>query len=325
MPFVEAKCTNCGAVLPVDSTRDAWVCGYCGTPFIVEKAIQQFNITNNISTPMVNVFGGDTADVLYNRALEWLKLKNHEKAIQVLRKMIEKYPGDVRGWSKLARLPYSVINPECRLNTNLPQYGVIVDYATQLGDTTVLNDLEKEAAILCTGIRTKPSNEHLEFLREILVHKDDIYNEFACVKELLLEGTENAEYYTQRMKKLNGYASGRCDNIRLALLAHFNATAPDAFKGESDRDWGTVEYVELRIVLIVGKIIVHDMPSFMHGWNYTIANRSITKAGLQQFFDVIDNRVNNKMCLVCGKKMPFSAKNTCGCNDGKSGVYLSKR
>ena len=39
MPFVEAKCTNCGAILPVDSSRDAWLCGYCGTPFVVEKAI----------------------------------------------------------------------------------------------------------------------------------------------------------------------------------------------------------------------------------------------------------------------------------------------
>jgi len=45
MPFVEAKCTKCGAILPVDNTRDAWVCGYCATPFVVEKAIQQLNIT----------------------------------------------------------------------------------------------------------------------------------------------------------------------------------------------------------------------------------------------------------------------------------------
>lgn len=55
MPFVEAKCTSCGATLPVDSARDAWVCGYCGTPFVVEKAIQQFNITNNITAGTVVV------------------------------------------------------------------------------------------------------------------------------------------------------------------------------------------------------------------------------------------------------------------------------
>jgi len=53
MPFIEAKCTNCGAVLPVDSTREAWICGYCGTPFVVEKAIQQYNTTIHVDTMVV--------------------------------------------------------------------------------------------------------------------------------------------------------------------------------------------------------------------------------------------------------------------------------
>ena len=57
MPFIEAKCTNCGAVLPVDKDRDAWVCGYCGTPFIVEKAVNLYNTTNNIKADTVNIYG----------------------------------------------------------------------------------------------------------------------------------------------------------------------------------------------------------------------------------------------------------------------------
>ena len=63
MPFVEAKCTNCGAVLPVDSARDAWVCGYCGTPFIVEKAINLYSTTNNITADTVNVYGTKDFDI----------------------------------------------------------------------------------------------------------------------------------------------------------------------------------------------------------------------------------------------------------------------
>ncbi|MDE5860742.1 MAG: leucine-rich repeat domain-containing protein [Ruminococcus sp.] len=62
MPFVEAKCTNCGAVLPVDNTRDAWICNYCNTPFIVEKAINNYNVTNNITANTVNIFGGRESD-----------------------------------------------------------------------------------------------------------------------------------------------------------------------------------------------------------------------------------------------------------------------
>lgn len=62
MPLVNAKCTNCGANLNVDSTKDAAVCSYCGSAYIVEKAIKNYNITNNIRAGVVNVFGGNSAD-----------------------------------------------------------------------------------------------------------------------------------------------------------------------------------------------------------------------------------------------------------------------
>lgn len=61
MPLVDAKCTNCGAPLKVDSGKDAAICRYCGSAFIVEKAIQNYyfsgNITNNINADVVNVMG----------------------------------------------------------------------------------------------------------------------------------------------------------------------------------------------------------------------------------------------------------------------------
>lgn len=41
MPFVQAKCTNCGANLEVDNSRDAAICPYCHTPYVVEKAINK--------------------------------------------------------------------------------------------------------------------------------------------------------------------------------------------------------------------------------------------------------------------------------------------
>lgn len=64
MPLVEAKCTNCGANLEVENTKDAAICPYCGTPYVVEKAIKNFNVTNNISADVVNIFGGNSADFM---------------------------------------------------------------------------------------------------------------------------------------------------------------------------------------------------------------------------------------------------------------------
>ena len=42
--LVPAVCTQCGAALEVDPSQEAAVCKYCGTAFIVEKAIHNYNI-----------------------------------------------------------------------------------------------------------------------------------------------------------------------------------------------------------------------------------------------------------------------------------------
>ncbi len=58
MAFVQAKCTACGANLKVDSSLEAANCEYCGSAFIVEKAINNYNIENaqiNVQTVNVNI------------------------------------------------------------------------------------------------------------------------------------------------------------------------------------------------------------------------------------------------------------------------------
>lgn len=59
MPFVQARCTNCAANLEVDSAKEAAICPYCGTAYIVEKAINNFNTINNYTT---NIYGNGNAD-----------------------------------------------------------------------------------------------------------------------------------------------------------------------------------------------------------------------------------------------------------------------
>ena len=63
MPLVPAVCPNCRGTLEVNSAQDAAICRFCGTPFIVEKAINQFNITNNFNANVVNFYGGSNSDV----------------------------------------------------------------------------------------------------------------------------------------------------------------------------------------------------------------------------------------------------------------------
>jgi len=59
MPLVAAKCTDCGGAVKVDSEKKAAVCQYCGNAFVVEDAINNFNIhyfnTTNISNSIVHI------------------------------------------------------------------------------------------------------------------------------------------------------------------------------------------------------------------------------------------------------------------------------
>ena len=47
MDLVKAKCTTCGGDLDVNPEAECLICKYCGSPFIVSKAINNYNTTVN--------------------------------------------------------------------------------------------------------------------------------------------------------------------------------------------------------------------------------------------------------------------------------------
>ena len=55
--LVPAICTQCGASLQVDPNLEAAVCKYCNTPFIIEKAINNYNVR------YANIEHADNVDV----------------------------------------------------------------------------------------------------------------------------------------------------------------------------------------------------------------------------------------------------------------------
>ena len=55
--LIPGICTQCGATLSVEKEKDAMLCPYCNTPFVVEKAIQKYSIVNNINSQNVYVQG----------------------------------------------------------------------------------------------------------------------------------------------------------------------------------------------------------------------------------------------------------------------------
>lgn len=106
MPLVAAKCTSCGAVLKVDDGLDAAVCEYCRTPFIIEKAINNYQIHNDVTiqNSEVHIHGGLTSEEKIKNAMDLLDIhRSYDKAEEQFRIIIEECPNDYRGWIGLIR------------------------------------------------------------------------------------------------------------------------------------------------------------------------------------------------------------------------------
>ena len=64
MSFIPARCTQCGAEIEVDDTKEAGICKYCGTAFVTEKAINNYNtyVTNNFDGANINIINQGNPD-----------------------------------------------------------------------------------------------------------------------------------------------------------------------------------------------------------------------------------------------------------------------
>ena len=93
MALVPAKCTQCGGNIEVDNTHEAGICQHCGTPFITEKAINNYNtfVTNNFAGANINVMGANV-DNLFILAKNAEEVKDFKEANMYYSKILEIEP-----------------------------------------------------------------------------------------------------------------------------------------------------------------------------------------------------------------------------------------
>ena len=90
MALVAAKCTQCGASIQVDETKEAGICQYCGTAFITEKVINNYNITNNIQVENAtfNIAGANVENLLL-RAQQYEERGDDETAKEYYNRILD--------------------------------------------------------------------------------------------------------------------------------------------------------------------------------------------------------------------------------------------
>ena len=105
--FVAAKCPNCGAALEVDAAKEAAICPYCNTPYIVDKAINMVQIGNvggmSIGSAVVNV-NGVSAGPMVERVLYLEKNLRFKQALQICERALEIDPYNMKAMEAETRL-----------------------------------------------------------------------------------------------------------------------------------------------------------------------------------------------------------------------------
>lgn len=110
MELVAAKCPQCGANIKVDKEKDAGICEFCGTAFITEKAINNYNtyVTNNndFSGANINVNNGDINNLL-DIAKNALIAGNGQEAYNYANRALELNTNCSEAWiTKMKSLEY---------------------------------------------------------------------------------------------------------------------------------------------------------------------------------------------------------------------------
>lgn len=134
MALIPAKCTQCGANIEVDDTHEAGICKYCGTAFITEKAINNYNTyitnNNNFAGATINVIGADINNLL-KLAEEAIKTKNEKEALDYINRALEVDPACTDAWFlKVKAVAISASAAESKLLEMTTYGGNAIKYAT---------------------------------------------------------------------------------------------------------------------------------------------------------------------------------------------------
>lgn len=134
MPLVKCVCTNCNAPLEVDDQKEAAICKFCGTPFIVEKAINQYinNTTYSINNANILLDSQNIEKSLERFDVFLNKLGDFSKAKEESEKMCEKWPGDYRSWLSKAQVLTNSFHTIREDERNVPEAASMINNAIKV-------------------------------------------------------------------------------------------------------------------------------------------------------------------------------------------------
>ena len=120
--IVPAKCTNCGASLSVGPTQSAAVCPYCNSAYVVEKAINEYNLSIEgnltVNGATININGKNLSNLL-ERAEQYAHDGDFDKATQYFNEILDIDVNSVEAVKGIQRIK-EVINDYVFMSEDTP-------------------------------------------------------------------------------------------------------------------------------------------------------------------------------------------------------------
>lgn len=101
MPFVQGKCENCGGVLAVDPSLNVANCPFCGTAYVVQDSINNYNTSIKVESMhanVVNVVDESSSEARLKAGAAYLKIGKFDFAEKEYQFVTKTAPQNYLGW-----------------------------------------------------------------------------------------------------------------------------------------------------------------------------------------------------------------------------------
>lgn len=172
MPLVPALCTQCGSKLELDSSQEAAVCPYCHTPFVTEKAINNYNTMNvtnigNLHADVVNVSDDQSRDNRVKSGETFIKMNDYASAQKIFSKLAEECPYDYRGWWGLIKVATENFQKEDIIFQKLYDVKSLYERAIAVADEQEKVNISNEYIPYITNIESQMNSKSSSCKKQI--------------------------------------------------------------------------------------------------------------------------------------------------------------
>lgn len=170
MGFVAAKCTQCGANIKVDESKDSGICSHCNTVFVMEKVINNYNsiVNNNHNNRGATIVGDNELKKLLDAAKGFERLGQIENAYKTYMRIAQEYPQKFDGW-------WGLISCKLSLSVEKNKSLSLWEMATTFNFEEIASEYEKNLNNYILAARKLATPDQLKMIDDKMIeYKNDI-------------------------------------------------------------------------------------------------------------------------------------------------------